>query len=245
MLRISIIGKRVNKSLSPIIYNYLFKKSNNYIFYIKQSVLKNNIYRSIIVMLYLSFRLINITMPYKEFLLKICNFYNKNSSLSKSINLIVILNNKIYGYNSDGIGFKKSFLDNFKSIKKGFEFVIFGSGGASKGIVNKINLFKIKIYNRNYDNFLKFKNIFKKKKIFFFNFILNLRKNIIVNTIPSNIFLKYLKKYNKNQFVIDINYKIKKKNQRYFDGLKMLYFQALINYKIIKNEKIINFSQQT
>ncbi|MGX7586224.1 hypothetical protein [Candidatus Vidania fulgoroideorum] len=228
---LAIIGNKVKKSLSPIIYNNIFIKKN--IIYIKISTNIKNLFMFIIFFMKKKFSLFNITIPYKEKIIKMINFFSYKSKMLKTINCIIKYNSCTYGFTTDGIGFYKSLKKNI--IIKNNKALLLGTGGASKSIMPYIikNFSEIKIFNRNIDNLKKFNKIFKKKyKNYDYK---RSKKNLffVINTIPYVCFVKNILKYlNKKCFIYLINYRIKKK---LFDGSNMLFEQALENVKIFKN----------
>ncbi|MGX7589499.1 hypothetical protein [Candidatus Vidania fulgoroideorum] len=230
-----LIGSNVKNSLSPIIYKFFFSKSNYK--YKKISCNKKKIYIFLIFFIKISF-FINVTIPYKKKLLNISNFYTKRTMNSKSTNLILLKKNSIFSYNTDGLGFLKTFKKI--NIKKNIKICFFGAGGAARSIINEIiNITKIKkiyLFNRT-----------KKKTEFFKNFnkinIKSIKKNkfikkkLIINSIPSLYFkniIKYIKIY--KCFIYNINYKSSLSD---FDGMEMLHEQALECYKIYKKNEIL------
>ena len=76
---------------------------------------------------------LNVTIPYK---LKIISFLDQLTEETKEINAcncIKIKEEKWIGYNTDIIGFEKSFIAHLKPFHK--KALILGTGGASKAIV--------------------------------------------------------------------------------------------------------------
>ncbi|MGX7589640.1 hypothetical protein [Candidatus Vidania fulgoroideorum] len=222
-----IIGKKISYSLSPVIYKFLLERSN--CIYKKISSKKKFFFIKIILF-FKNSKYINITIPYKEKIFKICNFSSKDSNFSKSCNLLIKKNNSLFSYNTDGIGFYKT----IKKIKYYDEVIIFGAGGVVKGIIKYIKK-KIFIINRTEKkliiiNKIKKTNIYKKKKLF---------KKFIINSIPNKYFYFFLKKKKikiKKSFIYNLSYK-NFSFKSSLDGLNMLYEQAKENIKIIKYEK--------
>ncbi|MCA0332622.1 MAG: shikimate dehydrogenase [Bacteroidetes bacterium] len=74
----------------------------------------------------------NVTIPYKERILPLCNVLSPVTELIGAVNCIKIVNQKLIGYNTDYIGFLKGLPNKIKF--KGQLAIIFGTGGASKAI---------------------------------------------------------------------------------------------------------------
>lgn len=132
MNKYGLIGKKLSHSLSPTIHNYIFEKMGidaKYSLYevenkemILKEIEKNNI------------KGFNITIPYKESILDKLDFISKEAKEIGAINLVKIIDKKIYGYNSDYFGILKMF-EKSKVIVKDKICYILGSGGAAKSVI--------------------------------------------------------------------------------------------------------------
>lgn len=83
---------------------------------------------------------LNVTIPYKESMLKICDRLTPEAEAIGAVNTIVIEDNVWTGHNTDVYGFAKS-LEPFLPIEK--NALILGTGGASKAIAYVLEAFKI------------------------------------------------------------------------------------------------------
>ena len=112
----------------------------------------------------------NVTIPYKEKIIPFLDEIDEAAKMIGAVNTIVIKGDKLIGYNTDYIGFIKSFKKNL-DFKKA---LIIGTGGASKAIQFSLKLKKIKfdIVSRkkssDYKNYLtiKLKEYDLGKKVF-------------------------------------------------------------------------------
>jgi len=92
---------------------------------------------------------LNITIPYKEMIIKYLNIVDPLVERIGAANTIEVRDGKIYGFNTDYYGFKKS-LENYDL--KNSQVSILGSGGASKAIIaalEDIGVSTINVYVRN------------------------------------------------------------------------------------------------
>jgi len=87
---------------------------------------------------------LNITIPYKESILKYLNISDPLVERIGAANTIEVKDGKIYGYNTDYYGFKKS-LENYDL--KNSSVSILGSGGASKAIIAALEDLGVKTIN--------------------------------------------------------------------------------------------------
>ena len=76
---------------------------------------------------------LNVTIPYKEEVLQFLTEKNEMVEAIGACNCIKLENEKLVGYNTDAIGFRKSLEQQLKSHHK--KALILGTGGASKAII--------------------------------------------------------------------------------------------------------------
>ena len=135
-----LLGKNIDYSFSRNFFSKKFKNENINCKYLNFDIQNISEFKSIISDKNISG--LNVTIPYKEDVIK---YIDKISSDAKSIgavNTIKISNEKLTGYNTDHIGFSKSIekIDGFKNIESA---LILGSGGASKAVqfaLKKMNI---------------------------------------------------------------------------------------------------------
>ena len=174
---------------------------------------------------------LNVTIPYKEKIITYLDEVDKAASIIGAVNTIAKKDNKLIGYNTDYIGFIKSFKNNlnFKNA------LILGTGGASKAIQYALN-----IKNINFDIGSRKNN----KKYISYDLINEKIRDydLIINTTPLGTFPDVSKKpkinynlINENHFCYDLIYnpektsflkECEKKGARIMNGLEMLKSQA-------------------
>ena len=240
MKKFYVVGTNTSKSLSPVIFNYWFKKyqikakysylelsNRSFDKKIKDSIENKNIHG------------LNITIPFKQKIMKHVNVFDTHSKKINAVNCVSI-KSTVFGANTDWEGYYKT-LPKIKNIKKK-EVLIIGYGGAALAIhyvLLKKGFKKIHIVNRT------------KKKISFVkkteytkptNTIGKYLKtaSIIINTTPTNpIDQKNKKLINKNVLLSDIVYYPKETpflksfpyNKKIY-GIEMLLEQAALCFKL-------------
>jgi shikimate dehydrogenase len=235
-----LIGKNIQYSFSKIFFEKKFKEESikNCIYkifdiddisFMKNYIIHNN-----------NIKGLNVTIPYKEKIIEIIDDISENILHIGSVNTLKIINYKIIGYNTDVIGFEKSFFSN--NAWKNKKALILGSGGASKAVsyILKNHNIEFIIISRNGSNkYYTYTQINDE--------IMNEYK-IIINTTPlgtypdiynyPNIPYKYI---TSNHYLYDLIYnpnetiflkKGKEKNAVTKNGLEMLYIQANESWKI-------------
>ena len=174
---------------------------------------------------------LNVTIPYKEKIINYLDEVDKAASIIGAVNTIAKKDNKLIGYNTDYIGFIKSFKNNlnFKNA------LILGTGGASKAIQYALNIKNINFdigSRKNNKKYISYDLINKKIKDY----------DLIINTTPLGTFPDVSKKpkinynlINENHFCYDLIYnpektsflkECEKKGARIMNGLEMLKSQA-------------------
>ena len=136
----AVIGHPVNHSRSPRMHNYWLAQFGLEGYYIPLDIDPKKFERSIRNLPELGFVGANITIPYKEKVLKIADKISDRAALVGAANTLTFLQNGgIYADNTDGYGF----LQNIKSMYKDWSAsdgisVVFGAGGASRAILGAL-----------------------------------------------------------------------------------------------------------
>ena len=183
---------------------------------------------------------LNVTIPYKE---NIIRYLDKVDSVAKeigSVNVIKVIDNKLIGFNSDYLGFKIS-LEKWLPNRK-FNALVLGSGGSSNAICYAlkkldINYKIVSTSNPSYFSYEDIRNeeIYSKYKLIINTTPLGMSPNI--DSFP-NIQYRFL---NSNSYLYDLVYnpkqtkflsKGKKNSSNTKNGLEMLETQAKISWDI-------------
>ena len=185
---------------------------------------------------------LNVTIPYKSKVLDWLDFIDNTAKTIGAVNTIKIVDDKLYGYNTDIIGFEKSIfplLDNRKDA------IILGNGGASKAIqfiLNKLKInFRIVSRNSSFDYSDINENLIN-------------TVDIIINTTPLGTYPKIntapnlpYSLLNSKHLLFDVVYnpklslflkKGKDQGSIIKNGLEMLQIQADESWNIWNSEKI-------
>jgi len=76
----------------------------------------------------------NVTIPYKEQILPYLDFLSPEVKSIGAANVIAVHQQKLYGYNTDYLGFRQD-LQEFLSTERLQKALVLGSGGASKAVL--------------------------------------------------------------------------------------------------------------
>ena len=133
----AVIGHPVNHSKSPRMHNFWLAHFGLEGYYIPLDIDPKKFERSIRNLPELGLVGANITIPYKEKVLKIADKISDRAALVGAANTLTFLpNGGIYADNTDGYGFLQNIKSKYKdwSAREGIS-VVFGAGGASRAIL--------------------------------------------------------------------------------------------------------------
>ena len=136
----AVIGHPINHSRSPRMHNYWLAQFGLEGYYIPLDIDPKKFERSIRNLPELGFVGANITIPYKEKVLKIADKISDRAALVGAANTLTFLQNGgIYADNTDGYGFLQNIKSKYKdwSASEGIS-VVFGAGGASRAILGAL-----------------------------------------------------------------------------------------------------------
>ena len=227
-----LLGEKLGHSLSPDIHEEIFKKLNIKGSYSLFEVSKDNIDNVIPSIKVLGISGINVTIPYKNEVMKSLDDISKEAQEIGAVNTISVNDGKTIGYNTDYFGFGEM-LKRFNISCKNKNIVILGAGGASKAVVQ---------YNKEFIKVISYEELEDIKDA-----------EIIVNTTPCGMYpnidsmainKEILKNY---KTAVDIIYnpietmflrEAKKLGLKTVDGLYMLVGQAIKAEEIWNNTKL-------
>ena len=238
----TIFGNPVNHSKSPLMHNYFFKKygfNHCYTRYLLEDGSK-----IIDKFKELKIKGANVTIPHKEWAYKLADEVRGVAKEMKAVNTLVLENEKVIGYNTDGEGFME--------VIKDFDYkkpLIIGAGGTARALSY---LLKADIVNRS-EGRLKF---FRERRFNTYtweNFEFK-DYDLIINTTSAGLKddsfpmpKEMLEKIFKNaKFAVDVVYgketpflKLAKEfNLITRDGLYLLVYQGVLAMELFLGEKL-------
>ena len=122
MKRIGLVGKTLKHSFSKDIHSYLGSYEYSLI-ELDEEEFDN-------FLLSKDFEAINVTIPYKEKVIKYLDFVSEEVNYIKACNLVINRDGKLYGYNTDAYGLERGIL-SIGGVKDKI-CLILGSGGTYK-----------------------------------------------------------------------------------------------------------------
>ena len=151
MYQLAVIGDPISHSLSPLMHsaaievlkiNYSYTALNIKPHELKsfvQQLTKNN------------WKGINVTIPHKQTIIPYLDTLDPSAQRANAVNTVVVKNDKLIGYNTDGYGFLQGFKHHNINIRDK-HILLLGAGGAGYGIAASLLQSPIKsmtISNRN------------------------------------------------------------------------------------------------
>lgn len=131
-----IFGNPVEHSLSPILHNAVFKRLKMDCVYMAFRVEPGCLGLAFEGMRSIGIRGVNVTIPFKE---DAVNFVDEVPEdldrLTGAINTVVQKDGRLYGYNTDGLGFLQALHEELSFKPQGKDVLVIGAGGAARGVV--------------------------------------------------------------------------------------------------------------
>ncbi|WP_455538169.1 shikimate dehydrogenase [Terrisporobacter sp.] len=257
---IGLFGQPISQSFSPSIHNYLSKKYKKDNVYMCFEIEKNNLKDGVNGIKVFNMKGCNVTIPYKVDVIKYLDEVDKSALLIGAVNTIKNKDNKLIGYNTDGIGFVKCLLDEGYDLKNK-NIMILGAGGACRSIAVELankEVATLEIRNRSEKNAKEISRIinsnFSTKATYSLSPVEKKdldNIDILINTTPVGMNsmecpINPLIKPHENLIVCDIVYKphqtklltwAMENNLKVIYGINMLINQGLLAYEIWEDIK--------
>lgn len=234
-----LLGKNISYSYSPFVHSRLGRYEYK-LFDISEGNFEKFINEK-------KFDGINITIPYKEKVIKHLDYLSEEVKKTNTCNTIINKSGKLYGYNTDYYGFK-SLIQRNKVTVYNKNCLILGTGATSrtvKAVLEDLHVNSITIASRDpLKGDIEYSKITKE-----------LQPDIIINTTPVGVSPDLRKSaidvslFNNLEIVIDVIYNplrtkllldAKDKGVKYINGLMMLIFQAQQSSELFQNINIDN-----
>ena len=240
MIKLGLIGYPLVHSFSKKYFNEKFDNENIKNVSYQNYELKNINELKSLIKKNSNLRGLNVTIPYKEKVIKYLDKIDEKYLNIGAVNVIKIIDNKLFGINTDYEAFKitlKEWLDTSFNSKA----LILGTGGSSKSV-------SLALKELNIDhNFVSRK---KRKNVFSYDELLDIKTfsnyKLIINTTPLGMYPKInllpnipYRLITKNYFLYDLVYnpkttkfleKGKRKGAKIKNGLEMLHLQAELSW---------------
>ncbi|NLO82818.1 MAG: shikimate dehydrogenase [Clostridiales bacterium] len=130
---IGLIGHPVEHSLSPQLHNALYREYGLDYIYVAFDIAPGDVAQAAAAFRTLSFVGFNVTIPHKQSIIPFLDALEYEARAIGSVNTVRIQDGKLFGYNTDGMGF----VDSLK--RRGIELggkrvLVLGAGGSARAI---------------------------------------------------------------------------------------------------------------
>ena len=150
MKKYLVIGNPIKHSLSPKLHNHWIKENNIDAVYEKRELHENDIKKIITEIKNVKINGINVTIPFKKFVIPFLDQLTPLAKEAQSVNTIFKKNNKVFGDNTDIGGFEEGLKYINYSVKNKKVFIL-GAGGVVPSIIialRRLGVAKIILSNR-------------------------------------------------------------------------------------------------
>ena len=154
MKKYLVIGNPIGHSLSPQLHNYWLKKNNINGIYDKRKLNSDNLENLILEIRNKEISGVNVTVPFKKEIISYMDGLAPEAETTQSVNTILLINDKIIGYNTDVGGFEKAIKETKYNLV-GKKILILGAGGVVPSLI--FALYKMKVFNVTISNRTKAK----------------------------------------------------------------------------------------
>ncbi|MFH1563559.1 MAG: shikimate dehydrogenase [Nitrospirota bacterium] len=141
---VGLIGYPIDYTLSPDMHNAAFKELNLNFVYLPFRVKSEDLHSAINGLSALNIVGVNVTIPYKELVMKYLDDFSPEAGMIGAVNTItipsregvggVLPEGKLFGDNTDGKGFVASLIEELKVNPANKKIFILGAGGAARAI---------------------------------------------------------------------------------------------------------------
>jgi shikimate dehydrogenase len=132
--KLTVIGDPISHSLSPFLQNFLIRHFALPFTYEALHIRSADLPVMMQRLRDGEFRGINVTIPHKKAVLPLLDEIDETAARIGAVNTIAIDNGKLFGYNTDVIGFQRS-LEVANVSVEGKAVLVLGAGGAARAVV--------------------------------------------------------------------------------------------------------------
>ncbi len=132
--KLAVIGDPISHSLSSLLQNFLIRRFALPFTYETLHIRLANLPAMMQRLRNDEFRGINVTIPHKQAVLPLLDAVEETAARIGAVNTIAVENGKLYGYNTDVIGFRRS-LESANVAVEGSTVLVLGAGGAARAVV--------------------------------------------------------------------------------------------------------------
>ncbi len=130
-----ILGHDISYSLSPFIFNTIFRKRGMNCVYAQFDIQYRDLRKFIESIKLLGISGFNVTVPFKERIIRYLDDLDISARSVGAANLVINRKGILVGYNSDSYGIKATIEDHLKFSINNRRMVLIGAGGAARAAI--------------------------------------------------------------------------------------------------------------
>lgn len=134
----AVIGDPIAHSQSPLMHNAALQELQVDGVYTAFHVMPEQLEQAVGGIRALGLGGANVTIPHKERVIAYLDGIDEGAKEIGAVNTIIRRDGKLYGYNTDGIGYVRSLKEEAQAELASSRIVIIGAGGAARGIAHAL-----------------------------------------------------------------------------------------------------------
>lgn len=131
----AVMGNPIKHSKSPQIHSLFASQTNQLINYTAIQVDSGGFKQAVGNFIAHKGKGLNITVPFKEEAWALVDERSERAERAGAINTIKLVDNKLFGDNTDGVGLVNDLKNNYKIVLAGKCILLMGAGGAARGVL--------------------------------------------------------------------------------------------------------------
>jgi len=130
----ALLGHPIEHSLSPKLHDAINKITQTDNTYVALDILPENLESEVKNIIATGIKGFNLTMPHKQIIIPFLESLDSISKRTGAVNTVKVINDKLYGFNTDVNGFSEAVKKETNRDFKNETIVILGAGGAARAI---------------------------------------------------------------------------------------------------------------
>lgn len=131
----AVMGNPIKHSKSPQIHSLFAAQENQAIKYTAIQVDSGGFRQAVGNFFAHKGKGLNITVPFKEEAWALVDQRSERAERAGAINTIKLVDNQLFGDNTDGVGLVNDLKNNYKVVLVGKRILLMGAGGAARGVL--------------------------------------------------------------------------------------------------------------
>lgn len=133
-MKTGLLGFPIEHTLSTVMHNSAYQFMGLSFTYAAHSVTPERLQQAVEGIRALGYRGVNITTPHKVSVIKFLDDIDDEAAEIGAVNTILCENDQLIGYNTDGIGYIRSFEEELQIDLAGQRILLLGAGGAARAV---------------------------------------------------------------------------------------------------------------